>query len=158
MLLLFIIVGLATNKIVFVKGTNVESIETSLSNKLQTKYTLVYDYKYITLGKFSVVFPKIFNIDYDEIPTFEGSELQIVQQCIDFVNQSSYSKEDSDPNGILTKGSGNCQAMSIMLYTLLKKHGITSSMNLTSDHVYNEVVVNGSTYLVDLAKNIIQKE
>ena len=48
--------------------------------------------------------------------------------------------------------------MSIILHSILDKHNIENDLTLTEDHMSNELIVNGTKYLVDLANNIIQKE
>lgn len=158
MLLLLIVIGVKTNSIMIIKGSTIDDIEFSLQMKLQSDYALLYDYNYITLKGYSLVFPKIFDISTNKLPTFKGTEVEVVQQCIDFVNESTYSKNDSDPNGILKKEVGNCQAMSIILHSILDKHNIENDLTLTEDHMSNELIVNGTKYLVDLSNNIIQKE
>lgn len=141
-----------------IKGSTVDDIEFNLQMKLNSDYALMYDYTYIPIKGYSIVFPKVFDVSTNKLPSFSGTDMEIIQQCIDYVNEATYSKNDSDPNGILKGGTGNCQAMSIILHTLLDKHNIENGVILTEDHMSNELFVNGSKYLVDLAKNIIQKE
>ena len=60
MLLCSVIIGIMLNKIVIIRSVIPNSIEMTLHDKFGDEYYSIYDYKYISLGDWSIVFPKIY--------------------------------------------------------------------------------------------------
>lgn len=156
MLLISVVIGLLTNRILVVDKN---SRELSLQGKLGENYVLMYDYRYFNIGDYSVVIPMIYDLNKKGLPDFSGNNKEVLQQCIDFISKNTnYNLNNSNPSVLLKSGKGNCQAMALLLHALLKKHGIDGEFHITKDHIYNEVIIDEAKYLVDLAKGEIKIE
>jgi len=156
MLLGFVIVGLvSSNKLIFLNSK--DNIEELLSQKLGKDYYQVYDYYLINLPiiNYSLIVPEFFNTSNFEIPSFNGTEEEIVQGAIDYVKKFDYTKYISDPNSMSKLGVGNCQALSLAFNKILDHYGITNEIVLEPEHMYNKVVLGDKTYIIDFAEDKI---
>lgn len=147
----------------------ISELESELFEKLGNDYPYMYDYKYYVMGSLTLVLPKMFVAEdlkdssiESLIKTKEGdlpenAVLALVQDFVDFVSSLNYYRDSSNPNEAVESG-GNCQAMSLLLQSLLSRMNITSNMVLDDNHVYNKVIINDVVYLIDIAKRSVTIE
>lgn len=116
------------------------------------------DFISINLGSKSVVIPKKINLNSIPLPTLEGTKDVIVQKAIDYVLAYDYSSVIGDPNLMTELGSGNCQAMSLTFQELMNKYNIDNELLGSGAHVYNQISLGDSTYIIDFANSILKEE
>ena len=82
-----------------------------------------------------------------------------VQKVLDILGKYEYSSEieDKSPFLILNEYRGNCQAISLFIYDFLEVNFENLEQELietnTPFHLYNKVVYNEKTYLIDMSKD-----
>lgn len=134
------------------KAVSPSEMEVQLHEKFGEEYYKIFNYSSIEVfGDYSILFVYKFDPKWHKLPDFEGSELEILQQSIDYVNGFTYSRNKSNPNDIKEVGVGNCQASSLLLGAVLDKHGIENDLVVEENHMYNKVVLEDSSYEIDLS-------
>lgn len=145
------------NLVVIENNGNLESI---LKSKFQDAYSYLYDYKHLDIPftSYSLVIPEIFKGSSVKIPSFKGSPEEILNSAISYVSSFDYDYGQGDPKAMLETGEGNCQAMSILLDTIMKNNDIISDIIIEGDHAYNMIKIGNKTYKVDISKGSINFE
>lgn len=152
MLLILSVYAIKENKVIVLNNKDIIDLELSLQDKLGKDYFKLYDYDYFETASKTFVFPKVFSVSKSDLPDFEGDSKEIVQKSIDYVNNFSYTKLQSNPNEMRKSGVGNCQAMSLLLDSILQKHKINSSLIVENNHMKNKVYLDEKCYYIDLAQ------
>lgn len=152
MLLILSVYAIKENKVIVLNNKDIIDLELSLQDKLGKDYFKLYDYDYFETASKTFVFPKVFSVSKSDLPDFEGDNKEIVQKSIDYVNNFSYTKLQSNPNEMRKSGVGNCQAMSLLLDSILQKHKINSSLIVENNHMKNKVYLDEKCYYIDLAQ------
>lgn len=159
MLLIFTIIGVINNKIVVIRSVTPRLLESNLLDKFGSDYYSIYDYKYIPIGDYSIVFPKMSKVSTSDVPEFNGSREDIVQQSIEYVKSFEYTKYNSSPRLMKLLGEGNCQALSLTFKGILDSYGIENTIIGSDSHVFNEVNLGDKVYTIDFSNNkILTKE
>lgn len=133
------------------------SIENYLKEQYGESYVQVYDYRIIgTLFDYNIVrIDKGVSIN---LPNLKGSnKLDSLYKCIDYMNNFDYTGNQPNPNKIPDVG-GNCQAFSIYFNELCANNDIECRIIQSDTHSYNQVVIDGRVYKVDLVYSIIEEE
>ena len=159
MLLIFVVAEIPVGNFVCLHCSD-GNIEESLERKFKSSYLDIYDYTELDLH-----FIKLIHVKRGcsvPLKSFSGSDCSKLSQMIDYMNQFPYHADQEDPNLVESKG-GNCMALSIYFKNLCEHNGISCSVVPADDevdsHVLNEVVVDDSTFLVDLStKTFKEKE
>lgn len=172
MLLIFMVIKVKNSGTFIIKfPTGIESVEqvTLVEDKLKEKfgedYAFVYDYSRIDFGNFALVIPKTFdNLSssrladslMDKVDLGNSSKMSILQSAINMVNDFVYDNTASNPSEVIESGTGNCQALSLVLSSVLNKVSIENKVVVDDNHMYNEVNIDGTAYLVDMANRSIK--
>lgn len=152
MLLILSVHALRSNKLIILNNSEFNDLEIILKDNLGKDYFKMYDYTYFEIGSRVFVLPKMFSAKDFNLPKFEGGAKEIIQKCIDYVSNYNYTKLQSSPSEMVRSGQGNCQAMSLLLDSILQKHGLDSSLVVESNHMRNKVELDDKFYYIDLAK------
>lgn len=155
---ILIIIGAVRGSFFVVNGKG--DLEECLMDRLKDDYVYLYDYKYVSvpLTSFNLVFPSMANVNDSELPSFNGSDEEIINQSVNFIKEFDYNYSQSNPSRLLKEGEGNCHSMSIVLNKILHKHGLSSDIVIEEDHAYNLVEIKSKSYKIDIAKELIEIE
>lgn len=123
-------------------------------NTYEEDYYKVLDFKSLKLSNWYVLFVDLFNGNL-ELPKFSGSDEEILKESIEYIKDFNYEYNQSDPSILLKTGKGNCQAMSIVLKSILDENGVTCNVMISDNHAYNVVMIDDKVYTVDMANNYI---
>lgn len=151
MLLILSVYVIKANKVIVLNTKDIIDLELSLHDKLGKDYFRLYDYTYFETTSKTIVFPKVFSISKSDLPDFGGSAREIIQKSIDYVNSFSYTRLQSNPSKMRKTGEGNCQAMSLLLDSILQKHKLKSLLVIENNHMKNKVYLDEKCYYIDLA-------
>lgn len=156
MLALLITTGVALNrdKVRLIDSVTYDNIEDYLMNKYEDDYYKILDFKSIKLGGFYLVVLDLFDDDLS-LPKLKGTSEEILKQAVDYLKEFDYEYEQNDPKELLDTGKGNCQAMSIVLKSLLEANGVACSVMISDDHAYNVVVLEDKVYTIDIANGYV---
>ena len=135
-------------------------IEQELENRYAEDYHRILDFKALPVGDKSLVFVKFFNEGVLDLPKFDEnlSKEEILNLAVGYINDFKYSYAQNLPLEMLNKGEGNCQAMSLVLDTILETYGINSEVIVDGNHAYNLVNLKDKIYKLDMAKELIELE
>lgn len=130
-----------------------DDIEKCLSNK--TYYSHIYNYKYISLGKFNICRMCIYD---DRIPKgceleFSNNDMDNVVKIINILNQVTYVEDQPNP-AVAFEYGGNCQAITLLAHSYFNKANIKNNIVVTRNHMYNTIEINGKLYKVDITNSI----
>lgn len=156
MFLLLITTSILANrdKIKIIDSSTYCVIEDYLMTTYGEDYYKILDFKSLKIGSYYLLFVDLFEGDLD-LPKIEGSPEEILKEAVDYLKNFDYEYNQSDPSIMLKTGKGNCQAISIVLKSILDENEISCNVMVTDDHAYNLVMIDDKVYTVDLANKYI---
>lgn len=156
MCLLLIIIGVLKSKdsLKIIDSATYEKVEEYLMNTYEEDYYKILDFKSLKIGNYHLLFVDLFKGNL-KLPNMNGDAKKILKDAIDYIKDFDYEYDQSDPSVLLETGKGNCQAMSIVLKSILDENGVTCNVMIDDNHAYNVVMIDDEVYTVDMANNYI---
>lgn len=153
-LLTTVIVVVNKDKLNIIDSDTYSRVEEYLMQRYDDDYYKILDFKAIKIGGFYLLVTELFEDDLS-LPKFSGSDEEILKQSIDYLKQFDYDYSQNNPSKLLKTGKGNCQAMSIVLKSLLERNGVICNVMISDNHAYNVIVMDDKVYTVDITNGYI---